>query len=379
MLTLIIDEHIPFIKGILEPFARIIYARGGQIDRKMARIADGLIIRTRTSCDATLLDGTPVKFIATATIGYDHIDTEYCNQKGISWHHAPGCNASSVKQYIASVMANLILKHDYDLEGRKIGVVGVGHVGSKVARLARILGMAPLLNDPPRERQEAGGRFVSLEEIQETCDIITFHVPLIPGGSDKTFHIAGKNFFERLGKRPVVINTSRGAVNDTKSVKKAIRHGLISAYIADVWENEPDPDPELLEMAKIATPHIAGYSLEGKANGTAACVRAASDFFGFGLGNWYPPLLPPPLNELIQPDTRELADEQLVAEAILATYDVMNDDIPFRNDPVQFEDLRNFYPVRREFEAFKIKLNNSNPDLFAILQSLGFKVTINDF
>jgi erythronate-4-phosphate dehydrogenase len=374
MLTLVIDDHIPFIKGVLEPNARVVYAREGLIDREMARMADGLIVRTRARCDANLLQGTPVKFIATATIGYDHIDTEYCNKNRISWHHAPGCNASSVKQYIASVLANLLLYNGFDLKGKIIGIVGAGHVGSKVAHLAEILGMVPLLNDPPRQRHEPGGNFITLEEIKETSDIITFHVPLILEGIDKTYHMAGHNFFEQLGRKPVVINSSRGSVNDTSSIIFAIKKGLVSGYIADVWEIEPVPDSGLLEMTKIATPHIAGYSVEGKANGTAACVRAAGNFFGFGLENWYPPLLPQPLNADIQLDTSKKSDDQIIAEAILATYDVMNDDKALRKAPEQFENLRNFYPVRREFEVFKIKLPDANPDLVAILKSLGFRV-----
>ena len=202
MITIVVDDHIPFLKGILEPYAKIIYASGGHIDHKLASQADGLIIRTRTKCDADLLDGTPVKFITTATIGFDHIDMDYCLEKEIEWHHAPGCNASSVGQYMASVLVMLALKHGFILQGKKIGIIGVGHVGSKVGELARTLGMIPLLNDPPRERNENHGSFISLEEIQEMADIITFHVPLTHDGPDKTYHMADESFFEKLRKKP---------------------------------------------------------------------------------------------------------------------------------------------------------------------------------
>jgi len=372
MPSLIIDDHIPFIRGVLEPYARVVYVKGGVITHDLAREADGVIIRTRTTCDARLLKGTNIKFIATATIGYDHIDTDFCRQNGIAWHHAPGCNASSVNQYIASVLASLSLRHDLSLNGKRIGIIGAGHVGTRVASLAKILGMVTLLNDPPRARTEGPGGFVSLEEIMETADIITFHVPLNLGGPDRTYHLAGMDFFQKLIKKPYIINTSRGAVVDTGSVKEAIRQGMISGYIADVWENEPYPDIELLNMTEIATPHIAGYSIEGKANGTAACVRAAGRFFGFGLDEWYPPILPPPANPIIQPAAEDKSPEQIVLNAVLSAYDVMMDDNAFRKNPENFEELRNHYPTRREFEAFTINLKNPSPSIVEILEGIGF-------
>jgi erythronate-4-phosphate dehydrogenase len=341
----------------------------------MALQADGLIIRTRTRCNENLLKGTPVRFIATATIGFDHIDTAYCREQNIIWHHAPGCNSSSVKQYIASVLLNLHLINGFELTGKKIGIIGVGHVGQKVAQLAEILGMHPLLNDPPRKRSETATGFVSIEEIMETSDIISFHVPLNLSGIDKTFHLADESFFGRLAKKPLVINSSRGAVVETESVKNALITGKISGFSADVWENEPHLDLELLKMTDIATPHIAGYSVEGKANGTASCVMAASRFFDFGLQDWHPSLLPHLLNPEIFIDLKNKSRELVIAEAILATYNVMKDDAALRKDPSQFEYLRNYYPVRREFEAFSLQIQNPNQNLFDTLHSLGFKIT----
>jgi erythronate-4-phosphate dehydrogenase len=370
--TFLADDHIPFLKGILEPFAEVIYVKGGMIDHELAMKADGLIIRTRTICNAALLEGTPVKFIATATIGYDHIDTEYCSKNGIHWFHAPGCNASSVRQYVASALSTFALTHHFSLRGRKIGIIGVGHVGSKVAQLTEALGMVPLLNDPPRERNENVSGFVSLEEIQESADIITFHVPLTYEGPDRTFHMADSLFFKKLKKNPLLINTSRGPVVETEAVKSAIRSHEISGFAADVWESEPDLDLELMKMADIATPHIAGYSVEGKANGTAACVRNASRFFNFGIYEWYPSFLPLPEKPIIEINTRDKTEEQAIFEAILASYDVMKDDANFRKDPSQFENLRNHYPVRREFEAFRVKITNASPALFTLLAEIGY-------
>ncbi|MBW6460352.1 MAG: 4-phosphoerythronate dehydrogenase [Bacteroidales bacterium] len=367
---MVIDGHIPFVKGILEPFARVIYSERGAIGRELARQADGLIIRTRTRCDATLLEGSPVRFIATATIGHDHIDTAYCEARGIRWHDAPGCNANAVNQYMASALATLCFRQRYILKNKRIGIIGVGNIGAKIASLARILGMVPLLNDPPRERKEGPAGFVNLEEILETTDIISLHVPLNPEGADKTFHLAGEAFFSRLQKKPLLINTARGPVADTAAVKKAIRTGRISGYIADVWENEPALDLELLEMSNIATPHIAGYSVEGKANGTAACVRAASRHFGFGIDNWYPENLPQPAIPLIKLETGAKSSEQLISEAILATYDIMKDDAALRANPGAFEALRDHYPARREFGAYSVMVDGGAVTTFQNFSTL---------
>jgi erythronate-4-phosphate dehydrogenase len=374
MITIIIDEHIPFIKGVLEPYAKIIYAEGGLIDRNMALSADGLIIRTRTRCNADLLNRTPVKLIASATIGYDHIDTEYCAANSIQWYHAPGCNSSSVNQYIASVLAILSHKHGYTLKDKKIGIIGAGNVGRKVAKLSASLGLIALVNDPPRERNEGKAGFTSMDEITKTADIITFHVPLNLEGIDRTYHLADQDFFDRLQNRPFIINTSRGEVLDTESVKAAIKRGKISGFAADVWENEPQPDLALMTKSLIATPHIAGYSVEGKANGTAACVNAASNFFGFGFDGWYPPGLPLPQKPEIFIDTVEKSDELIMAEAILACYNAGNDDASLRQYPDRFEHIRNHYPVRREFNAYRVHLGNPKPVLTKKLKELGFSM-----
>jgi erythronate-4-phosphate dehydrogenase len=372
MPVIVIDEHIPFIKGVFEPFARVIYVKGSQIDRNLALKADGLIIRTRTRCDAQLLEGTPVKFIATATIGTDHIDTDFCDRNGIKWHHAPGCNSSSVSQYIASSLVNLALKHRFNLAGKKIGIIGVGHVGSKVAKLAEALGMIPLLNDPPRARDEKAGNFMPLEEVLETCELITLHVPLTTQGYDKTYGLVNSHFIEKLQHKPILINTSRGDVVDTHTVKNALITGEITGYAADVWENEPAVDKEIINLSDIATPHIAGYSVEGKANGTAACVQSASRFFGFGLDPWYPTSLPNPENQIITIDPTGKSEEQIIIESILSAYDIMRDDTAFREEISAFESLRNFYPVRREFSAFTLSITSINSSLIARLESIGF-------
>jgi len=213
-----------------------------------------------------------------------------------------------------------------------------------------------------------------IEEIQETCDIITLHVPLTFEGPFRTWRYADENFMGKLSQNPILINTSRGNVVDNEAVKRALNNGKLSGFVADVWTDEPVADRELISQASIATPHIAGYSVEGKANGTAASVQAASRFFGFGLDNWFPPALPEPVNLEILLDASGHSIENILKKAILAAYDVMRDDKSFRENPEKFEELRNYYPVRREFTAFTINLKNAVDEAVTKLVSLGFRV-----
>ena len=284
----VIDDKIPYIRGVLEPFAEIKYIRGSDINRNDMCDTDGLIIRTRTQCNEKLLEGTGIKFIATATIGFDHIDKEYCHIAGIRWTNAPGCNSESVNQYIASGLMHWAEETKTSLHGHTMGIIGVGNVGSKVARTAEILGMKVLLNDPPRAREEGQAGFVELDQVLEEADIISLHVPLNMEGIDKTLHMADNEFFTKWRDPNLFINTCRGEVMVTSSLKKNIDTGRIKNSIVDCWENEPQIDLELMHRCLIATPHIAGYSRDGKANGTSQCVNAVSRFFKLGLGNWYP-------------------------------------------------------------------------------------------
>jgi len=262
-MKVIIDDKIPYIRGAFEGVAEVVYLPGSKTTAEIAREADAIVTRTRTICNEKMLAGSSVKFIATATIGYDHIDTDYCDSAGIKWTNAPGCNSKSVEQYIASSLMVLAERKGWNLNDKCIGVVGVGNVGSKVARIAEIFGMKVLLNDPPRERAEGSEKFVSLDIIQNEADVITLHVPLNMKGEDATFHLANPGFFSKLKRKPVLINSCRGEVTETGAVKDALKAGNISAFVCDCWENEPDLDSELLTLTEIATPHIAGYSKDG--------------------------------------------------------------------------------------------------------------------
>jgi len=372
-MKIIIDDKIPYIKGAFEGVAEVLYLPGSKTNPEIVKNADAIVTRTRTICNEKLLAGSSVKFIATATIGYDHIDTDYCDGAGISWTNAPGSNSKSGEQYIASTLMVLAETRNLQLKNLCIGVVGVGNVGSKVANVCNLLGMKVLLNDPPRERAEGGNAFVSLKEVMEHADIITLHVPLNMKGEDATFHLGNGEFLSQLLKKPILINSCRGEVIETHAVKQALKNGHLSGFVCDCWENEPDLDLELLSLTDIATPHIAGYSKDGKATGTQMSVKAINDFFGLELNNWQPLGVELPVNPIIEINGKGLSEQDIIAKAILHTYDIRNDDKAFRVNTELFEQLRGDYPTRREFPAFTIVLKNVDTKTLDKLIKLGFK------
>ena len=373
-MKIIIDDKIPYIRGAFEGVAEVVYLPGSKTTPEVAKDADAIVTRTRTICNEKLLAGSSVKFIATATIGYDHIDTDYCDAAGIKWTNAPGCNSKSVEQYIASTLMVLAERKNLQLKDLTIGVVGVGNVGSKVARICKLLGMKVLLNDPPRERTEGSAAFVSQKKVMDEADIISLHVPLNMKGEDATFHLGDETFFSGLKRKPIVINSCRGEVVDTIAVKVALRSNQISGFVCDCWENEPDLDLELLALTEIATPHIAGYSKDGKASGTQMSVKAINEFFGLGLENWQPSGVELPSNPVFELDGTGLSKQEIVAKAILHTYDIRNDDQDFRKNTAQFEQLRGDYPTRREFPAFTIVPKYIGEETLEVLKKLGFQI-----
>lgn len=374
-MKIVCDDKIPFLRGVLEPFAEILYMPGKQTTAELVRDADALITRTRTRCNAELLQGSQVKVIATATIGFDHIDTAWCEANGIEWSNAPGCNSWSVEQYISSVLCVLASRHNLDLSKLTLGVVGVGNVGSKVARVAEALGMKILLNDPPRARKEGSEGFVSLERIISEADIITLHVPLEKAGEDATYHLFDASKLALLAPKQILINSSRGPVVDNAALKTALKAKALRAAVLDVWEGEPELDSELLSLLDIATPHIAGYSADGKANGTTASVRLVARVLGLPLTDWSASGVPAPAQELdFELDAASKTSQEILSEAILHCYDVREDDAALRADPSAFEKLRGDYPVRREPSAFRISLRNADAQTAQRLMKIGFQI-----
>jgi erythronate-4-phosphate dehydrogenase len=374
MIKIVADNKIPFLEGALEGVAAMKYLPGGSISKDDLMDADALITRTRTQCNSELLEGSSVRFIASATIGFDHIDTRYCKEKGIQWTNAPGCNSSSVEQYLVSALLWLAFQRKLKLKNMTLGIVGVGNVGSKVARVAEALGMEVLLNDPPRERVEGSEDFISLEALQEQSDIISLHVPLNRGGVDNTYHLVDQAFLTNAKKGLILINTSRGPVVDEQALLQGIEQGIIGDAILDVFENEPLVQWELLEALSLATPHIAGYSLDGKANGTTMSVQALSRFFGLGLDNWSPDNIPVPMEREILADASGKDIQKLLWEIYSQCYDISADHKRLKKAPESFEALRGEYPFRREAPAYAVRLFQGYPEIREILEKLGFDV-----
>ncbi len=380
-MKIVIDDKIPFIEGVLEPFGEVKYIAGASISPFDVKDADALVLRTRTKCDESLLSGSKVKFIATATIGYDHIDFAYCAKNAIAWTNAPGCNANSVGQYITSALLNLSLKHKFDLSKMTLGVIGVGNVGSKVVKIAENLGMRVLQNDPPRENQQKintcktklKNPFCGLRKIINEADIITMHVPLERAGDYPTFHLVDDDFLKSLKPGAILINSSRGPVVDNMALKLNLQSSHLRGAVLDVWEGEPHIDLKLLDLVDIATPHIAGYSADGKANGTSMSIQALSKFFDFGIDEWFPDNVPLTANNNLIIDSSNKSSIQVLQTAVFASYNIMNDDYALRSNPETFEILRGEYGLRREFHAFSLNHKVSDEAL-AYLRKFGFKV-----
>ena len=341
-MKVVADTNIPFLKGVLEPYAEVEYLDGRSIDREALRDADALIIRTRTRCNEETLSGTRVKMISSATIGMDHIDIPWCKAHGIDVQNAEGCNAGGVADYVFSALYGVASRRAIKLDEAVIGIIGVGNVGKKVEYMARTLGFKVLLNDPPRAAKEGPEGFVSLEELLEKATVVTLHVPL----DETTRGMAGEDFFSRMQPGSIFINASRGEVVDEGALIHA--RPKLGALVLDTWCNEPNVNPNLIELCDIATPHIAGYSYQGKQNGTAMAVQALARHFGIEpLMNFRPALE----DEAMTPTILDLwgKSQGEIAAVMQYNYPIFTDDFLFRSSPESFEKLRSEYNYRREF------------------------------
>jgi erythronate-4-phosphate dehydrogenase len=338
-MKIVVDDKIPYIREKLAQLTSdVVYLRGAEITANDVKDADALIVRTRTHCNEQLLSGSKVQFVATATIGFDHIDTDYLKQAGIAWTNCPGCNSGSVAQYVECSLLQLQQEKGFRLEGANIGIVGCGHVGSKVKLVAERLGMHVLVCDPLLERANphhpSPFTYAPLDIIERACDVITFHVPLTHEGQYATFHMADEDFFHRLLRVPYIINTSRGEVVDNVALLSALQEGRVKDAVIDVWENEPKINETLLQHVFIGTPHIAGYSADGKVNADNMVIDALCRHFQLPHpGKIVPPELPADFQDTGSP---------------LDFYNPMDDSQQLKKDASKFETLRNNYPLRRE-------------------------------
>ncbi|MGQ1890160.1 4-phosphoerythronate dehydrogenase [Thermophagus sp. OGC60D27] len=372
-MLIVADDKIPFLKGVLEPYAEVVYLPGASISHQDVKEADALIVRTRTKVNSGLLSGSKVKGVVSATIGTDHMDIPWLEKNNIAWANAPGCNSGSVKQYIASVFATLELS-GYSLQGKTLGVVGVGNVGSKVVKVGEAFGMKVLMSDPPRKEREKDFPNTDLNVLLQVSDVVTFHVPLTKDGNYPTFHLLNDTSLLMMKRGCILINSSRGEVVDEQTLLRGLGTGLIDKAILDVWEHEPAILQKLQDELMLGTPHIAGYAVDGKANGTAAAVRFVSNMFQLGLEDWYPNDLPAPENMSLTIRDNDEALNLKLAQAILQTYDVSEDARRLAEHPEKFEDLRGNYPVRRELSCWTVTVPDENQELIKSLQLLGFKI-----
>ena len=373
-MRIVADTNIPFVHEAFGPLGDVRLVSGREITASAVREADALLVRSVTPVNAALLDNSAVKFVATATIGTDHIDHEYLSARSIGFASAQGSNANSVAEYIVAATLEVARRQDFRLRDKTLGVIGVGSVGSRVVRNAQALGMRVLQTDPPRQRNEKLSHFVPLERLVAEADIITLHVPLTREGADATFHLFDKDKLARLAlHKPILVNTSRGATVDNKALLKAIDGEWVRGVVLDVWENEPSISPELLDVVDVGTPHIAGYSFDGKVNGTQMIYRAWCDFFGVKPG-WEPklPTAPVPRIELTVSSGED--DEEVLRRVVQRVYDITADDAALRKDIRSFDKLRAEYSVRREFFNTRLVLRGASGSLQAKFAALGFKM-----
>ena len=374
-MKIIADENIPFVKECFSSAGEVLTTGGRKITPEILKDADVLLVRSITKVGKDLLDGTNVKFVGTATIGFEHIDLDYLTRKNIGFASAPGSNANSVAEYIVSALLNLANKYNFDVSQKSIGIVGVGNVGSKVEKKANVLGMRVVLNDPPLKRQSGDEKYRPIEKIFD-CDIVTLHVPLTLEGINKTYHMADEKFFKSLKPGTILINSSRGKVMDTAALKAAITSGKTKACVLDVWENEPSIDTELVKMVDYGTPHIAGYSYDGKVVGMIMIYQAFCKFFGVKPKFSAKDFLPKPRVEKIVISKDDPKPLLTIANTL---YDIKRDDEKLRQiikkgverQGAYFDSLRKNYHIRREFQNTAVSTPDKN--LKNILEGLGFK------
>lgn len=377
------DQNIPFVKECFSSIGQVELHAGRQIRPETVKDADVLLVRSITPVHESLLAGSRVKFVATATIGMDHIDRQYLKRAGIGFASAPGSNANSVAEYATAALLTLGKKYKFALEGKSIGIVGVGHVGSKVDAKCRALGMRTVLNDPPLQRRTGDEKYRPLEEAL-ACDFVTLHTPLTREGQDRTFHLADERFFSAMKRKAGFINTARGGVMDTAALKAAMAEGKPGGVALDVWENEPDVDAGLLRKVDLSTPHIAGYSFDGKVNGLLMIYRAACEYFGLEAKHTEQDFLPAPEVSDIAITREQMTQpvEQILHETVQEVYAINRDDfnmremllVPEAERGAFFDRLRKEYPVRREFQNTIVTVPADGGQLAEKLAGIGFRV-----
>ncbi|MBL7076159.1 MAG: 4-phosphoerythronate dehydrogenase [Kiritimatiellae bacterium] len=399
-MKIVAAKNMPFVAEAFGTLGDVTLLDGRDITADDVRDADLLVTRSTTPITPALLEDSQVEFYGTATIGTDHIDIPYLEERGIRWCSAAGCNANSVSEYLTAALLCVGQKHGIALAGKTIGVIGVGNVGTRVVKKAAALGMTMLPNDPPRERagdrapevggqrseignrkSEVGTSWAALPDVLAHSDIVTLHTPLTYEGKDATYHLADDDFFAQLKPGCIFVNAARGPIVDTDALLRAMDRGIVAHAIIDTWEGEPDFRTDLLERVAIASPHIAGYSYEGKYMGTVTVYREACRFLDEP-PSWTPDaLLPPPVVPELRADP-DLSTEAALWELVRSVYDIEADDARMRAVPAggeaerraHFDGLRKAYPIRREFRFTEVQAKDTLSALQDSIRNLGFSV-----
>ena len=378
---IVVNKHTPFVVQAFEKIGKVTALDTREITKDVVRDADILIVRSETKVNRDLLEGSRVKFVGTVTIGTDHIDEEYLAKNGITFVSAPGSNSNSVSEYITAALLELAHGNGFSLHEKTIGIIGVGNVGSKVWRKAEALGLRVLLNDPPLERQGSSYPLHSLDELME-ADFVTLHVPLTRTGPDATYHLFDERRIRKMKRGAILFNTSRGAVVETEALKSTLLDKHLAAALLDVWEGEPNISVSLLELVTLGSPHIAGYSLDGKVNALQMNYEAVCRFLSLPVDRDIKKLVPNPALPEIKIDTTKLSSGQALRQVVKECYDICFDDrllrklvsIPETERGKYFQKLRAEYRVRREFITSTVSLPNKANEISDVLRLLGFKV-----
>jgi len=381
---IVVNKHTPYVVQAFENIGKVTALGTREITKETVRDADILIVRSETKVNRDLLEGSRVKFVGTVTIGTDHVDEEYLAQKGITFVSAPGSNSNSVSEYITAALLELACSKNISLHEKTIGIVGVGNVGSKVWRKAEALGLRVLLNDPPLTRQGSDYPLHSLDELME-ADIVTLHVPLTQTGPDVTYHLFDEKRIHSMKRGAMLFNTSRGAVIETRALNNALQEKYLAAAVLDVWEGEPSINASLLDCVTLGSPHIAGYSLDGKVNALRMNYDAVCRFLSLPVDWDRKTLLPDPAYPEIKIEEMHSSREHTLCEIVKNCYDIRLDDrllrqlsaLPKTEQGPFFQKLRAEYRIRREFFNSSVSLSSKTHETMEIarvLQLLGFNV-----
>lgn len=379
-MNIAVDRNMPLAQEAFSTLGHVTRIDGRSVTAEDLQDTQILAIRSTTKVTASLLEGTAIRFVGTATIGTDHLDIPMLEQRNIHWCYSPGCNARSVAEYVTAALLELSVRLDLPLQGKTLGVIGVGNVGSRVVKQAKALGMRVLMNDPPRQRAIPPGSpdpFVDLHTLLAQSDVVTLHVPLSRSGPDPTFHMADQNFFAAMQPHACFLNAARGPVVQTDALLAARQHNQLRAILLDTWETEPIVDPAVLRQVDIGTPHIAGHSYEGKLGGTMMVYEEACRFLACE-PTFDPTLhLPPPTVPTLNANTAD-SIEQTLLELIRPVYDITADDKRLRahcaKGPKTFDPLRKQYPIRREFRFTTVDTQALPRDLAHMVSDIGFTI-----